>query len=148
MTPYSYRTDPGVPAFPDDAPIVVFDGVCALCSATTQFILTHDRERRLRFVVAQSSLGQALYRHFGLKSEDFETIILLENGAPLTKSDSAIRILELVGQPWSLLRFCRIAPRSLRDTLYDVVARHRYRWFGVRQNCFLPSAADRARFIA
>jgi len=145
---YRYRTDPAVPAFPDDGPVLVFDGVCVLCSASTQFILAHDRERRFKFVVAQSPLGQALYRHFGLKSEDFETFILLENGAPLTKSDSAIRILELIGPPWSLMRFFRVAPRPLRDAVYDFVARHRYRWFGVRQQCFLPGAADRTRFIA
>ena len=77
---YSYRDDPSVPPFADDQPILVFDGKCVLCSATVQFIFAHDRERRVRFVVAQSPLGTALYRHFGLKSEDYETNIVLENG--------------------------------------------------------------------
>lgn len=145
--PYSYRDDPNVPSFQDDQPILVFDGECVLCSATVQFIFAHDRQRRVRFVVAQSPLGAALYRHFGLKREDYETNILLENGCALTKSESSIRICELVGWPWSLAAVFRLIPSHLRDRLYEFIARHRLEWFGVKESCFVPDAADRARFL-
>ena len=144
---YSYRDDPQVPAFPDDQPILVFDGKCLLCSATVQFIFAHERDRRLRFVIAQSPLGAALYRHFGLKSVDYETNILLENGKVLTKFESSIRIFELVGGPWSLMSVFRWLPAFARDPIYELIARNRLRWFGEKESCFLPAPADRARFL-
>ena len=144
---YSYRDDPSVPPFADDQPILVFDGKCVLCSATVQFIFAHDRERRVRFVVAQSPLGTALYRHFGLKSEDYETNIVLENGRALTLSESSIRIFELVGWPWSLMSVFRILPSFARDRIYEVIAKNRLKWFGARESCFLPGPDDRARFL-
>jgi predicted DCC family thiol-disulfide oxidoreductase YuxK len=147
LSAYSYRDDTTVPPFPDDQPILVFDGKCVLCSATVKFVLAHDRPRRVRFVVAQSPLGAALYRHFGLKSEDYDTNIVLENGVALTKSESSIRIFELVSSPWSLLTVLRLLPRFVREPLYEVVARNRLRWFGERETCYLPNEADRARFL-
>ena len=128
-------------------PILIFDGKCVLCSATVKFVLAHDRRRRVRFVVAQSPLGAALYRHFGLKSEHYDTNIVLENGVALTKSESSIRIFELVGSPWSLLTVLRLLPRFVREPLYEVVARNRLIWFGERETCYLPNEADRARFL-
>ena len=144
---YSYRDDPSVPPFADDQPILVFDGKCVLCSATVQFVLTHDRERRVCFIVAQSPLGDALYRHFGLQHEDYETNIVLENGRALTKSESSIRIFDLVGPPWSLMSVFRWLPPFVRDRIYEIIARNRLRWFGARATCYMPDAAERARFL-
>lgn len=145
--PFSYRADPDVPPFADDRPIFVFDGVCLLCSSATRFILEHDRQRKFRFVVAQSPLGAALYRHYGLKSQDYESNIILENGFARTKSDGSIRLFELVGFPWSLARALRVVPVPLRDRLYELVARNRLRWFGTRETCYLPDPGDRERFL-
>lgn len=147
QTAYSYRDDPAVPSFPDDQPILIFDGKCVLCSATVRFIFTHDRQRRVRFIVAQNPLGAALYRHFGLESGDYETNILLENGRALMKSESSIRIFELVGPPWSLMAVLRLLPPFLRDRLYELIARNRLKWFGATDACYVPDAADRARFL-
>jgi predicted DCC family thiol-disulfide oxidoreductase YuxK len=144
---HSYRDDPDIPPFTDDQPILVFDGKCVLCSATVQFVLDHDRERRVRFIVAQSPLGAALYRHLGLKHEDYETNILLENGRALTKSESSIRLFELVGLPWSLMSVFRLLPPFIRDRGYEVIARNRLKWFGARETCYAPDAAERARFL-
>ena len=145
--PYSYRADPDVPPFPDDRPIFVFDGVCVLCSGATRFLLNHDRRRRFRFVVAQSPLGAALYRHYGLQRQDYESNIILENGRARIKSDGSIRLFELVGFPWSLARVLRLVPAPWRDRLYELVARNRLRWFGRRETCYLPDAGVRARFL-
>ena len=106
--PYSCRLDPEAPPFADDKPILVFDGECVLCSQTVKFVFAHDRERRIRFIVAHTPLGAALYRHFGLKSQDYETNIVLEDGRASTISESSTRLFELVGPPWSLMSAFRL----------------------------------------
>jgi predicted DCC family thiol-disulfide oxidoreductase YuxK len=143
----SYRSDPAVPAFPDDRPIVIFDGNCVLCSSFAQFILRVDRRRRFRLMVAQTPLGAALFAHYGLFDDDYRTNILLEDGRIWLKSDGSIRIFVGLGFPWSMAALAKILPRSLRDWLYDVVARNRLRWFGRRETCFLPDPQDADRFL-
>jgi len=145
---FSYRRDPAVPPFPDERPILVFDGKCVLCSGFARFILRADRYRRFRLLAAQTPLGAALYRHFELAPVDYETNILIENGAAWLKSEGSIRIFEGLGFPWSLVAIARLLPRSVRDRLYDVVARNRLRWFGTRQTCYLSDPFDADRFLA
>ncbi|MDB5410610.1 MAG: hypothetical protein JWL84_5522 [Rhodospirillales bacterium] len=144
---FSYRSDPAVPAFPDDRPIIIFDGKCVLCSAFAQFILRADRERRFRLLAAQTPLGAALYRHLGLDPVDYETSILLEDGRAWFKSEGSLRIFARLGFPWSLATFARLLPRFVRDPLYDIVARHRLRWFGARQTCYVPDPSQADRFL-
>jgi predicted DCC family thiol-disulfide oxidoreductase YuxK len=144
---FSYRSDPTVPAFPDDRPILVLDGHCVLCSSFAQFILRTDRHRRFRLMAAQTPLGAALYRHFGLDPTEYETNILIEDGRAWFKSEGSIRIFERLGWPWSLVSIARLLPRPVRDWLYDIVARNRLRWFGARQTCFLPDRSQADRFI-
>ena len=144
---YSYRADPSVPQFPDDAPLVVYDGVCVLCSGWVGFVLKRDPD--VRFVAAQSHLAQALFRHYGLDAEDFETWILLENGCAHVKAEGIARMLRRWGGLWATFGWLVAAtPRRLRDWLYHRVARNRYRMFGRRDACMIPSEAERARFIA
>jgi predicted DCC family thiol-disulfide oxidoreductase YuxK len=78
--PYEYRADPAVPRFADDRPVIVFDGKCVLCCSSAQFILQKDRNARFRLLAAQSELGNALYRHFGLDPVNYETYVLLQDG--------------------------------------------------------------------
>lgn len=146
--PFSYRTDPAVPPFPDDRPILVFDGHCVLCSRFVQFVLRRDRRGLFRLLAAQTPLGTALYEHFGLASDDYDTNILIENGRAYVKSESSIRIVERLGFPWSLVAALRILPLPLRDRLYELVARNRLRWFGERTSCYLPDPSTASRFIA
>jgi predicted DCC family thiol-disulfide oxidoreductase YuxK len=145
---FSYRSDPAVPVFPDDRPILIFDGNCVLCSSFVQFILRTDRKRRFRLLAAQTPLGAALYQHLGLNPTDYETNILLEDGRAWLKSEGSLRIFAGLGLPWSLMSVGRLLPRPVRDRLYDIVARNRLRWFGVRQSCYLPDPAHADRFIA
>jgi predicted DCC family thiol-disulfide oxidoreductase YuxK len=144
---YSYRSDPAVPSFPDDRPIIVFDGMCVLCSGFAQFVLRNDRKRRFRLLAAQTPLGTALYTHFGLDSVDYQTNLLLEDGRVWFKSEGSIRMFERLGFPWSLMAVGRLLPLPLRDRLYGVIARNRLRWFGRRQTCYLPDPAQADRFI-
>ena len=145
--PFSYRDDSTVPTFPDDHPIIIYDGKCRLCSGFVQFVLRHDGSDHFRFIAAQSPLGAALYRHYDLDQVDYETNILLEQGRPWFKSEGSIRMFERLGFPWSLLAIGRLLPLALRDRLYDTVARNRLRWFGVRKTCFLPDLKQADKFL-
>lgn len=144
---FSYRGDPAVPAFPDDRPILIFDGHCVLCSSFAQFILRNDRHRHFRLMAAQTPIGAALYAHFGLNPVDYETNILVEGGQAWLKSEGSIRVFERLGFPWSLVSVARLLPRPVRDWLYEIVARNRLRWFGVRETCYLPDPSEADRFI-
>lgn len=146
--PYSYRADPAVPEFPDERPIIIFDGYCALCSGWAKFVLRHDHAGKYRLLPAQSPLGRALYVHFGLDPEDYETNILLADGIAWFKSEGSIRMAEGLGLPWSLAGIFRILPRPLRDWLYDGIARNRLRLFGKRTTCYRGDERYRDRFLA
>jgi predicted DCC family thiol-disulfide oxidoreductase YuxK len=145
--PFSYRSDPAVPSFPDDHPIIIFDGHCALCSGYARFVLAHDHAGICRLLAAQSALGRALYVHYGLDPYDFETNILIANGRAYFKSEASIRILELLGPPWSLARVLRLVPMSIRDFVYSFIARNRLRLFGKLETCYIPGLRFRDRVL-
>jgi len=146
-TAFSYRQDPTVPGFPDDRPIIIFDGHCVLCSGWANFVLRHDRLGKYRLLAAQSALGRALYVHWGLDPVDYQTNILLAEGIAWFKSDGSIRMMEGMGFPWVLAKLCRVLPLTIRDWLYEVVARNRFRLFGRREICYVPTAEFRNRFL-
>ncbi len=146
--PYSYRDDPAVPRFPDDRPIIIFDGYCAMCSGWARFVLRHDRRGAYRLLPAQSPVGRALYVHYGLDPLDYETNILIENGVAWFKSEGSIRMAEGLGLPWRLAVVLRIFPRPLRDSLYNMVARNRLRIFGKRDTCYLADPKYLDRFLS
>ena len=148
MQPCSYRDDPAVPSFPDDKPIIIFDGHCVLCSAWARFVLKHDRRRLYRLLPAQTPLGTALYRHYGLDPLDYETNILLADGVAWFKSEGSIRMFTGLGFPWSLAVILRILPRGWRDALYSVVAKNRLNWFGRREVCMLGVPGGEDRFLS
>lgn len=145
--PFSYRDDPSVPKFPDDRPIIIYDGNCRLCSRGVRFVLRHDRHDRFRFIAAQSPLGAALYRHYGLDPVNYETNIMLDEGSSWFRSECSIRMFQGLGFPWSLLVIARLLPLWLRDCVYNTLARNRLRWFGVRKACFLRDPDQAGKFL-
>ena len=145
--PYSYRSDPSVPAFPDDHPLIVFDGYCGLCTGWVRYVLRHDRRALYRFLSAQSPLGHALYVHYGLDPEDYETNVLIADGVAWLKSEACIRMAEGLGFPSSLASGLRILPFRLRDTLYNLLARNRLKIFGKRESCYVSSPPDSHRIL-
>jgi predicted DCC family thiol-disulfide oxidoreductase YuxK len=144
---YSYRADASVPAFPDDRPLIVFDGVCVLCSGFAKFVLRRDRRGRFRFATAQGPLGQALFRHYGLDAIDYETNLVLVDGRAFGKLDAFSVVMGELGLPWCLLCVVRVLPRRLSDWLYDRIATNRYRLFGRTESCMLPPPQWRERFL-
>jgi predicted DCC family thiol-disulfide oxidoreductase YuxK len=147
MPPHSYRSDPAVPAFPDDKPLVVFDGVCVLCSGLAKFILRHDRGFAFRLVTAQSPVGQALMRHYGLDPQAFETNLVLVDGHAHAKLDSVAVVGEQLGGAWRAFVLLRLLPGRLGDWLYDRVAQSRYALFGRAEHCMLAAPQWRDRFL-
>jgi len=145
--PYSYRQDYLVEKFPDDRPIIIFDGNCVLCTGFARFILKYDKRGSFRLMAGQSPTGQALYRHLELDPGDFGTNILLDQGQAWFKSRGTIRMFQLLGFPWNLAVVLRIVPTSLLDRLYDLVARNRFKWFGRRDQCLLSDPAQHDRFL-
>ena len=143
--PFSYRSDPSVPAFPDERPVFAFDGHCVMCSAGARLVLRHDRCGRIRLLPAQTPLGQAIYRHYGFDPD--RTNLLIERGRARTRSDATIRVAELLGPPWSAAWVLRLLPRILRDAVYDRVAHNRLRLFGRREACYLAEPGQEERFL-
>lgn len=128
-------------------PIVVFDGVCNVCSAAVRLILENDRGGTIRFAPLQSPLGARLMREHGLRAEDAETFLFIEEGRALVRSDAAVNVARRLRFPWSAFALFGVLPRALRDPAYRLVAKHRYAWFGRRASCFVPSPEERSRFL-
>ena len=133
---------------PDPAgPIILFDAECILCSANAQFVLAHDRRKRFRLASMQGEAGAALYRRFGIDPADPDTMIVVDGERMLRDSDAVLAIYAGLGWPWSLFSVLRVVPRMLRDPLYRIIARNRYRIFGKRDSCWLPSPEFRDRIL-
>lgn len=130
-----------------DRDIVIFDGVCNLCTGAVRFILAHEAAPVLWFAPLQSMAGARLLRQYGFDPEDARTFVLLAEGRAFSRSDAALRLLSFLRPPWSLLRVARFIPRPMRDWAYDRVARNRYHWFGRRTECLVPTPELRARFL-
>ncbi len=130
------------------AGVIVFDGVCALCSRWVRFLLRVDRQERYRFAAMQGTHGRVLLRQHGLDPDDPLSFLLLEDGRARTDTDAIVRVLVGLGGPWRLAVVLRAVPRRLRDRAYRALARNRYRWFGRQDGCFLPSAEQARRFLA
>ena len=144
---HSYRDDPGVPTFDDSGPIIVYDGECVLCSGFVRFVLGRDRAGQFRFCAGQSPLGQALFRHYGFDPVDFETNLLVADGRVHGKMESFSAVMARLPWPWRGLAATGWIPRPVGDWLYHRIARNRYRLFGRREHCLVPSPEQRHRFI-
>jgi predicted DCC family thiol-disulfide oxidoreductase YuxK len=129
-----------------DHPVIVFDAACVLCSANAQFVLKHDRREHFRLASMQGDVGAGLYRRFGIDPADPDTIILVEGDSVKRDSDAVLAIYAGLGWPWRVVAMLRLVPRFLRDPVYRLIARNRYRLFGKRETCWLPSA-DQARRV-
>jgi len=129
-----------------DDPVLLFDGVCNLCNGVVQLLVPLDPAGRIRYAPIQSTAGQTLLSRAGLPG-DPDTVVLVEGDRAYTKSAAVLRVAELLGWPYRLLRVARLLPRRLRDACYDVVAANRYDWFGRREQCMVPDDDVRDRFL-
>jgi predicted DCC family thiol-disulfide oxidoreductase YuxK len=128
--------------------IMIFDGMCNLCTHSVQFILKHEAAPRIQFTPVQSPAGTRLLREFGFSPDDISTFVLVSDGKVYIKSSAAILIAKHLKGPWRLLRTLWLCPRPIRDGIYDVIARNRYAWFGKTTACMVPTPELSARFLS
>ena len=131
----------------DDHPVVLFDGVCNLCNGSVQFIIAHDPHAQFRFAPLQSESARRLLGESEARGPFPDSVILIERGYVSTRSAAALRIARRLKFPWPLLYALVVVPSPLRDMGYDFIARNRYKWFGKREACMLPTPELRARFL-
>jgi predicted DCC family thiol-disulfide oxidoreductase YuxK len=131
----------------DRQAIVLFDGVCNLCAGVVRFGVRHDPVGRLRFAALQSEAGRRLMREHGLDPDAIDTFVVIAEGRPHTASDAFLALSARLRFPWPLLRVLGLLPRRLRDALYGMVVRNRYRWFGRRETCLVPTPELAERFL-
>ena len=143
--PFSYRNDPAVPDFDDRKALFVFDGICVLCSSGASWIMRNDGRALVNFTPAQEALGQALYAHYGIDMD--ESYLLIADGSAYTASRGYLELCRILGRWWHALRMSAVIPEPLRDWLYALVARNRYRWFGKADFCALLTKAQRERLL-
>ena len=131
-----------------DRPTILFDGVCNLCNRSVRFVLARDPGERFAFAPLQSAKGRELLTRVGLPADAHPSIVLIEGERSFEKSDAVLRIVTGLSGLWPIFALLRVIPRKLRDAVYDWVAANRYRWFGQRAECAVPTPEQRRRFLA
>lgn len=133
---------------PKDKKIILFDGVCNLCNSTVQFLIKHDKKDVFRFVALQSDLGQEITAYIGIDTSKVDSIILYEPGkAYFYKAEAALEIASEIGGIYSLMKVFKAVPKSISNEVYDYVARNRYKWYGKKDACMLPTPEIKAKFL-
>ena len=127
-------------------PVILFDGVCNLCSGSVQFIIKRDKEKKFLFASLQSGYGQDLLKKFDLPTNTFNSFILYEGGRIYTRSTGALMMFQQL-KGWRWVKVFRIVPKFIRDTVYDLIAKNRYKWFGKKEECWVPTPGLKARFL-
>lgn len=129
-------------------PVVIFDGVCGLCNRSVDFIMKYDRQQQFVFAPNQSEAAQKLLQAGGIDAFDVDTIYLYDNETFYKKSTAALRIASTLPWPWKAASVARLVPAPARDKVYELVAENRYRWFGKRETCRIPTPDERSRFLS
>ena len=133
---------------PKNKKIILFDGVCNLCNDSVQFIIERDKEDVFRFASLQSEVGQKLTSERGIDPEAMDSIILIEPGiAYYEKSTAALEISKHLSGGYSLLRYFSFLPEGFRNGIYDIIAKNRYKWFGKKDECMIPTPELKAKFL-
>jgi predicted DCC family thiol-disulfide oxidoreductase YuxK len=130
-----------------NGPIIVFDAMCVLCSANAQFILTNDKKGYFRLASMQGKVGTRLFERFGVDPGDPDTIIVVDGDTVWRNSDAALEIYNGLGWPWRALGIFKWVPRFMRDPIYRLIATNRYRIFGKRDTCWLPTPEQAGRVL-
>jgi predicted DCC family thiol-disulfide oxidoreductase YuxK len=132
---------------PEGRSVVLFDGVCNLCNGFVQFLIRRDKKRRFLYASLQSEAGRSLIEELGLEAGKMDTVILIDQGKAYTHSDVALRAAGKLGGLWPLFKVFYVFPKPLRDLVYNWIARNRYRWFGKRETCMIPTPELKSRFL-
>ena len=133
---------------PKDKKIILFDGVCNLCDTAVQMIIKHDKKDVFRFVALQSDLGQEIIKHIGIDTINIDSIILYQPGiAYYYKSEAALEIAKNLSGVFYLATVFSIFPTAFNNYIYDYIAKNRYKWYGKRETCLIPTKELQAKFL-
>ena len=130
-----------------DQPVILFDGVCNLCNGAVQFVIKHDKKNVFRFASLQSETGQGLLAQYNLPTNELNSYILIENNKAYNRSTAALRVAKKLNGIITWLYGFIIIPKIFRDSIYDWIARNRYKWFGKKEECMIPTPEVKARFL-
>ena len=128
--------------------IILFDGVCNFCNSSVNFIIERDKAGYFKFAPLQSEIGEKLLAENGIDKIETDSVVLIEDGAVYTHSTAALRVARKLDGAWKWLFYLNFVPRVLRDAAYKLFAKYRYKLFGKKDECMLPSPEIRARFLA
>jgi predicted DCC family thiol-disulfide oxidoreductase YuxK len=128
-------------------PVILFDGVCNFCNSTINFIIKNDKKAKLLFAPIQSAKGRLFLKQFNLPENDLTSFLLIEDGKVYNRSTAALRISRYLKGAWPLFYGFVIIPKFIRDAVYNLIAKNRYKWFGMRRECMIPTPEIRGRFI-
>jgi|TARA_B110000305_G_C19344448_1_gene590901 predicted DCC family thiol-disulfide oxidoreductase YuxK len=129
-------------------PLILFDGVCNLCNSSVHFIIKYDTNSQFKFASLQSDAAKEILLQKKERNNQLNSIILIYNGIFFYKSSAILEICSILGGVFNIAKIFYIIPRVVRDQLYDLIAKRRYRWFGKRKHCLIPTAALKSRFIS
>jgi len=127
--------------------IILFDGICNLCNNAVQFIISHDPDEKFLFASLQSKAGQQLLKQFNLPLENFNSFLLLQESKVYDKSTGALKVAAQIKGAWKFLYIFIIIPKSIRDAVYNWIAKNRYNWFGKKDSCMVPTPELMRRFL-
>jgi predicted DCC family thiol-disulfide oxidoreductase YuxK len=131
-----------------ELPLILFDGICNFCNGTVNFLIKRDPEKKFRFAPLQSETGKKILEQHQLPADSFDSIIFVENGKLYKSSSAALKIMNRLSWQWKWSQAFWIVPRFLRDGVYNLIARNRYKWFGKKEQCMIPTAETRSRFLS
>ena len=128
-------------------PIILFDGVCNFCNSAVNFVIKRNSKLNIMFAPMQTEAGQKLLQQYNLPLNDMASFIFIDNGKVYRQSTGALKVCRYLRGLWPLCYGLIIVPKFIRDAIYNRVAKNRYKWFGVRQQCMIPTPEVKARFL-
>jgi predicted DCC family thiol-disulfide oxidoreductase YuxK len=127
--------------------VILFDGICNLCNSSVQFVIRHDKEAKFKFASLQSDAGKSYLKAYRLSDTNLTSVVLIKNGKAYTKSTAALLVAKEISGMAKLLYGFIIIPAFLRDIVYLTISRNRYRWFGEKDHCMVPTPDVQSRFL-
>ena len=131
----------------DSRPIILFDGVCNFCNSMVNFIIKQDKKKLFRFAALQSEKGQQLLKQYQLLDNPFDSFVLIQNGMAYKKSSAALKVYGQLEWYWKWSQVFWVVPLFVRNSVYDLIAKNRYKWFGKKDQCMVPTPGVRSRFL-
>ena len=130
-----------------DNPVILFDGVCNFCNGAINFVLKQDKKEIFRFAPLQSEAGKKLLQQYNLSTKEFDSFVLIDNGKVYKKSAASLRVMNKLPWYWKEAQILWIVPGFIRNAIYDFIATNRYKWFGKKEQCMIPTPEMRSRFV-